>query len=103
MSNKAASPQLSQDIVKDRAFIGGQWIAAKSGASFDVINPANNDIIISVPDMNAEDTCDAISHADKAFKTWSKLHPSKRAEIMFRWSDLILKRADDLAMLMTAE
>lgn len=103
MTNKTASPQLSQDIVKDRAFIGGRWMEAKSGAAFDVVNPANDDVIASVPDMGAEETRDAISHADKAFKEWSKLHPSKRAEIMFRWSDLILRRADDLGLLMTAE
>ena len=39
------------DLLRDRAFVAGSWVAAESGGSFGVTNPARGDTICSVPDL----------------------------------------------------
>ena len=48
-----------------KAFVNGQWVEAASGKTFEVKNPANGEVIASVPDMTAADVNVAIDAADK--------------------------------------
>ena len=48
-----------------KAYIDGEWVGATSGKSFEVKNPANGEVIASVPDMNAGDANVAIAAAQK--------------------------------------
>ena len=57
-------------LLKSEGFVGGKWTLAKSGKTFNVFNPANGQIVGSVPDMNVEDAEDAILAAKKAFSEW---------------------------------
>lgn len=49
------------------AFINGEWVGAASGKSFEVKNPANGEVIATVPDMNAGDANVAIAAAQKVW------------------------------------
>lgn len=91
------------EFIKNRAFIGGQWVKAREKQTFDVTNPVDLSIITDLPDMNAADVQDAISAAEKAFPVWSKTLPIERAKIMAEWARLITENADELAILMTYE
>ena len=62
----------SNPLVRDKAYIGGEWVAAKSGATFAVVNPATGETIVNVADTGAVDTAVAIDKAHEAFKTWKK-------------------------------
>ncbi len=90
-------------FLKEQAYVNGQWVSAVSGATFDVINPANGEVIASVADLSVEEVRQAIVDANAAFKGWAALTAKERAAIMRRWFDLIVENADDLAALMTAE
>ncbi len=90
-------------FLKEQAYVNGQWVSAGSGATFDVINPANGEVIASVADLSVEEVRQAIVDANAAFKGWAALTAKERAAIMRRWFDLIVENADDLAALMTAE
>lgn len=57
-------------LLRDKAFINGEWVAAVSGKKFDVIDPASGKVVGSVPDMDASDTTAAIQAAADAFQTW---------------------------------
>jgi len=88
---------------KERAFIAGQWAAADSGQTTEIRNPANGELLGSVPHMGGVETRRAIDAAHTALPSWAKKTAGERARIMRRWFDLMLANVDDLAVIMTAE
>ena len=44
------------ELVRESAYINGQWVQARSGNRLPVTNPPNGERLASVPDMNADDT-----------------------------------------------
>jgi succinate-semialdehyde dehydrogenase / glutarate-semialdehyde dehydrogenase len=88
---------------KERAFIAGHWAAADSGSTTEIRNPANGEVLGSVPHMGGAETRRAIEAAHAALPAWSKKTAAERARIMRRWFDLMLANVDDLAVIMTAE
>ncbi|MEX2334518.1 MAG: NAD-dependent succinate-semialdehyde dehydrogenase [Pseudohongiella sp.] len=90
-------------LFRQACYVGGQWLAADSGRTLDVDNPANGEIIGQVPDFNAEDTTAAIDAAQSGFEQWRQLTANERSESLYRWYELMLSHQDDLAALMTLE
>ena len=90
-------------LFRERAFIGGQWVAADSAQASEVRNPANSTVIGSVPTMGAAETRRAIDAAQVAMGTWAKKPAAERARLMRRWFDLMMANQEDLAVIMTAE
>jgi succinate-semialdehyde dehydrogenase/glutarate-semialdehyde dehydrogenase len=93
---------MSQDLIFDRSYVNGEWIS-EGNASFDVMNPATGEKIISVADGGTAMTQKAIDAAQKAFGPWSQKTAKYRSAILEKWNDLILEHADVLARLMTLE
>jgi succinate-semialdehyde dehydrogenase / glutarate-semialdehyde dehydrogenase len=91
------------DLLRTRAFVGGKWLDAASGASHTIVNPATGEPIGTVPDMTAADVRGAIEAASQAFPAWAALTAKERAAILRRWYELLLANQEDLATLMTAE
>ena len=91
------------DLVRDRAFLGGKWISAKDGKTFDVTNPASGDVLATVADLGRAEIAQAIDIAHKAQKPWAAKTGKERAKILRRWYDLMMEHQEDLAILMTAE
>jgi len=90
-------------LFKQLAYVDGQWIGADSGATFDVTDPANGEVIAKVADLGAAETTRAIAAAEVAQKGWAARTGKERANILRRWFDLMLANTDDLAYLMTRE
>ena len=88
---------------KERCLIEGQWLPADSGLTTEIRNPANGELLGTVPVMVAGEARRAIDAAHAAMPTWSKKTAGERAKIMRRWFDLMLANVDDLAVIMTAE
>ncbi|HET9472663.1 MAG TPA: NAD-dependent succinate-semialdehyde dehydrogenase [Steroidobacteraceae bacterium] len=88
---------------KERCLVGGQWLAADSGLAIEVRNPANADLLGTVPKMGAAETRRAIEAAHGALPAWARKTASERARLMRKWFDLMLAHVDDLAIIMTAE
>ncbi|MGY3565248.1 NAD-dependent succinate-semialdehyde dehydrogenase [Sinomonas sp. RB5] len=84
-------------------FIDGTWSEAASGARFDVVNPATEEVIATVADGGPEDATRAIETAGRVQKEWAKTAPRERSEILRRAYDLIMARQEELALIMTAE
>jgi succinate-semialdehyde dehydrogenase / glutarate-semialdehyde dehydrogenase len=92
-----------ETLLRDRAFINGEWRAASSQATFAVTNPANGGTLAQVADMTAADARAAIDAADAALPAWRRRTAKERANLLRRWYDLVMANRDDLASLMTAE
>ena len=59
------------DLLRDRAFVAGEWVAADDGRSFPVTNPARGDVLCTVPDLGDAEVGRAIDAAYEAQKDWA--------------------------------
>ncbi len=85
-------------------FIGGQWVGARSGATFENRNPADTtDLVGTFAQSDRDDARDAIAAAASAQPSWAAIPPPKRGEILFRAATLLEARADQVAREMTRE
>jgi len=84
-----------------KLLIGGKWVAAKSGKTFETINPANEEVLALVAEGDKADVDEAVKAARKAFDDgkWPSLNPHQRARALFAIADQIDKHADELAEL----
>ena len=99
MLNSLADPGL----LKNQAYIDGQWVDADNGATFDVTNPANGELVTKVAKLGATETARAIAAAGKAMPAWTRLPAKARAGILRKWFDLMMQHQEDLAIIMTVE
>ena len=96
--------QLSDSsLVKERCYLGGEWVAADSGETIPVTNPATGEVLAHVPRMGAAETVRAIEAARAAWPEWRARTAKDRAAVLKRWSDLLLANEGDLGALMTLE
>jgi succinate-semialdehyde dehydrogenase/glutarate-semialdehyde dehydrogenase len=90
-------------LLRQQAYIDGQWSDADNGATLAVTNPATGEQLGTIPLMGAAETKRAIAAANAAWPAWRKKSARERAIILRKWNDLILENTEDLAQLMTAE
>jgi alpha-ketoglutaric semialdehyde dehydrogenase len=85
-------------------YINGEWTESRSNKAFENRNPANTDELIGMfPDSTEEDVNAAVDAAREAYKTWRLVPAPKRAEILFRAAEMLVKRKENLARDMTRE
>ncbi|HET6376761.1 MAG TPA: NAD-dependent succinate-semialdehyde dehydrogenase [Methylocella sp.] len=90
-------------LLRDQAFIGGQWRASTSGRRFEVKDPAAGSILASVADCSAEDAAAAVEAAAAAFANWKQTPGKERARLLRRWFELITQHAEELAEILARE
>ncbi|WP_342050392.1 MULTISPECIES: NAD-dependent succinate-semialdehyde dehydrogenase [unclassified Cupriavidus] len=90
-------------LLKQLAYIDGQWVGADNGETLPVNDPATGEVIAQVPNLGAAETERAIASAEIAQKSWAARTGKERAVILRRWFDLMIANTDDLAYLMTRE
>ncbi len=90
-------------LLAERAYVNGEWIAADSGATLDVRDPATGDLLAQVPAMDAVDTRRAIDAAERAWPAWRARPAAERAALLERWFQAMIDHLDDLALIMTCE
>ncbi len=85
-------------------YIGGEWVPAASGKSFENRNPADRDDLIGrFADSAAEDVERAVAAAKQAYPRWRDLPAPKRGEILYRAAEILVRRKEELARDMTRE
>ena len=84
-------------------YIGGEWVEAASGETFESVNPANGETIGVFPRSGAEDVDRGVEAAMAAFEEWRLVPAPKRGEILFRFAQLLQEAKADLADLMSHE
>jgi acyl-CoA reductase-like NAD-dependent aldehyde dehydrogenase len=83
--------------------IGGEWRQAASSEEIEVVNPATEEVVGTVPSARPADVDDAVATARRAFPAWAATDVEERAHVLARAAALIEERAKDLAGLLTAE
>lgn len=84
-------------------YIGGQWVEADGDGVIEIINPATEEVIGSVPAGSAKDVNAAIAAAKGAFPSWSKSSVEQRIEALNALSAAFKEKTEELAQMITAE
>jgi acyl-CoA reductase-like NAD-dependent aldehyde dehydrogenase len=84
-------------------FIGGEWVDAASGETFESRNPATGETIGAFPKSGAEDVGRAVAAAHEAFKDWRLVPAPKRGELLVRFAQILEREKESLTDLMTRE
>ena len=84
-------------------FINGKWQKSISGETYDVINPATEEIIGKASKANKEDISLCLKSAEKGLEIWKNTSPWERSKIIRKISELIRKEVDTLAKCLTLE
>ena len=84
-------------------FIDGKWMKASSGETYEVINPANEEILGHAPKASPEDVEKALKSAQRGLEVWKKTTPWQRSYILRRIADKMREKQDVLAKWMTLE
>jgi succinate-semialdehyde dehydrogenase / glutarate-semialdehyde dehydrogenase len=96
--------QLSDpSLLREQCYVDGAWVDADDRATLEVRDPADNELIGTVPKMGAAETRRAIEAADRAFQSWRNTTAKERAGLLRKWFDLMMANQEDLAILMTRE
>ncbi|MFC7788942.1 NAD-dependent succinate-semialdehyde dehydrogenase [Microbacterium sp. MAHUQ-60] len=103
MSTIASNEQELLARVPGGLFIGGKWIDAEEGRTFDVRDPSTGDVIASIADATPADGIRALDAAVAAQQEWAATAPRTRSDILRRAFDLVQAHKEDLALLMTLE
>lgn len=89
--------------VPTRLLVGGEWVDASGGGTFEVHNPADGSVLAHVADATPEDGQAALAAAAEAQAGWRATEPRTRGELLRSAFELLVDRADDFARLMTLE
>ena len=86
-----------------KQLIDGAWSDAANGGTWDVVNPASEEVIRAVPFGGREDCRAAIEAASRAFPAWARMTPYQRGSILSRTAQLLRERADEIGRLTVME
>ncbi|MGR9372389.1 NAD-dependent succinate-semialdehyde dehydrogenase [Rhizobium leguminosarum] len=91
-------------LVREASYVGGEWRDYDgTGATVDVYNPSNGDLLAKIPSTDLDDIRHAIKVASVAQKRWAKRTAKDRAGILKKLHELVVANAEDLAVILTSE
>jgi alpha-ketoglutaric semialdehyde dehydrogenase len=86
-----------------RNFVGGEWVDAVSGETFESRSPATGELIGAFPRSGPEDVDRAVAAAREAYEEWRLVPAPARGEILYRFGALVREHKEELALLMSRE
>src|SRR5712692_11074144 len=84
-------------------FIGGKWVGAHAGRTFESRDPATGEVVGRCADSGPEDIDNAVKAAAAAFEGWRRMPAPRRGEILFRVAERLLRDKETLARTVTRE
>src|SRR3954452_21532001 len=92
-----------QILVRDKLYIGGEWVEPSGDGTIEVINPATEEVIGRVPEGTPADVDRAVAAAREAFATWSVTPVQARADACAGIAAKLAERGDEIAALVASE
>src|SRR6185312_16380905 len=90
-------------MVRDRIYIGGEWVMSNGSGTIEVINATTEQIMGSIPEGTSQDVDRAVAAAREAFESWSVTSVDERAEWMSRIAQALGGRKEEIAALIAQE
>jgi len=90
---------------RNQAFIGGEYVDALSGQTFDCVSPVDGRVLTRVAACQAEDVDRAVAAARQAFESgaWSMSKPQHRKKVLLKFADLVEAHRNEIALLETLD
>jgi acyl-CoA reductase-like NAD-dependent aldehyde dehydrogenase len=98
-----SSSTTSTEPARHRQFIGGAWVDASDGATFEDVEPFTGDTVATVAAGTREDARRAVEAAAEAFPSWSQTPPAERQRIFLAAADILERRRDEALTLLARE
>jgi acyl-CoA reductase-like NAD-dependent aldehyde dehydrogenase len=89
--------------MQTRLFIGGEFVDAVDGCTFETLDPHDGSVLAEVAEAKQEDVDRAVAAAKKAFRHWSHLAAADRGRLLLKLADAIEADAENLALLETRD
>ncbi|KAF3040802.1 hypothetical protein E8E11_005547 [Didymella keratinophila] len=93
----------NSDLLHNQSCIGGEWKDAKSGKTFEVVDPGTGKAWIECPTNDASDVDAAVKNSHEAFLEYKKVSPRQRAQWLYKWDQLIRENKEDIATILVYE
>ena len=93
----------TEEIVRDRLYIGGEWVEPAGSGNIEVIDSTTEQVIGHVPEGTPEDVDRAVKAARAGFDAWREVPVEQRVEACTAISAALAERADEIAALISAE
>jgi aldehyde dehydrogenase (NAD+) len=93
----------TEAVVRDRLYIGGEWVEPAGDGTIPVVNPTTGATIATIPEGTPEDADRAVRAARAAFESWSAVSPYERAGLCAAIGAKLAERGDELAALISTE
>ncbi|SPL69499.1 NAD-dependent succinate-semialdehyde dehydrogenase [Acinetobacter stercoris] len=91
------------ELLKLQVFINGQWLSADDGQTFQVTNPATDEVIAQVPSVTTKQVENAVEAAEQALQSWKLTTAKERSALLKKWYQLIVENQEDLAVILSTE
>src|SRR5690348_4718490 len=93
----------AQSVEQVPCLIGGKWSTSNASRAGDVYNPSSGKVIARVPFCSAAEVSRAIETAHEALPKWREIPVVQRAQVMFRFRELLVQHAEEIARSVTRE
>src|ERR1039458_9789491 len=104
MEQKPAGVHTAAKTKVFKNFIGGEWVETRTGRTFENLNPADTREVVGIFQKSGKKDVDqAIEAARQAFKKWRLVPAPRRAEILYKASEMLIQRKEEYARDMTRE
>lgn len=90
-------------LVRDKIYIDGTWTPSSGSGRIEVVNPATEEVIATVPEGTIEDADRAVAGARAAFRSWSQTAGEERGKLLQRISELMQARAREIGETISLE
>jgi len=99
MQSQLIEPPKSDEVREYKMLVGGEWVEARSGKTFESVNPYTGRAWATVPEADDDDVDQAVRAARAAFDEgpWGKMTGTERARLMRRLADLLAENAQEIA------
>jgi succinate-semialdehyde dehydrogenase/glutarate-semialdehyde dehydrogenase len=91
------------NLTELKMYVNGEWINSQDGKTFSVTNPSTGKVVAYIPNGGRSETQQAITAAEQAFRSWSKLTAVERAKYLLKLHALMHEYKDQLAEIMSLE
>ncbi|MDU4056225.1 MAG: betaine-aldehyde dehydrogenase [Pseudomonas oryzihabitans] len=90
-------------FAEQQLYIGGRYVAATGGATFETLNPATGEVLATVQSASRADVDKAVAAAAAGQKVWAAMTAMQRSRILRKAVDILRERNDELALLETLD
>ncbi|MGE4545621.1 MAG: aldehyde dehydrogenase family protein [Pedobacter sp.] len=90
-------------VIRDKLYINGKWVGPSCAEIFEVVNPANEEIIGTIPAARQQDADAAVMAARNAFGSWAATSVEERADWLDKIHAALKNKSEEMAELITAE